>query len=266
MKNKNPIRHLAMTNKKSTRQPDTKSRKSTRHAAMTNKKPTRHADAHIPFPRFCTLLKELDDQEFDRLCTCMKVRHLHLRDHETFIRESDPCRWLGVVVSGAVRLSRMRMDGGRNVLETIVTNDTFGTTYVFRGAETMGLSMSAVGETQVLLFDIECIMHPCHKTCRAHLQFLRNLLTVMSQKTFQIKQKLRILSQRTIRGRLLIFLNIMAKRAKSTEFDIPFDRQALADFLCVERSALSAEISKLRAEGKLDSVRNHFALKGRPTA
>lgn len=215
----------------------------------------------IAFPRQCALLKDIDEVEYRDLCECMKVRELHLANREMFVSETDPCRWIGVVVEGAVRLSRLRIDGGRNVLETVQENDTFGATYVFRGQSAMGLGMSAVGETCVLLFDTEHILHPCHNICHAHLQFLRNLLTIMSQKTFQIKQKLRILSQRTIRGRLMLYLNIMAKRKKSAEFDIPFDRQALADFLCVERSALSAEISKLRAEGILESVKNHFKLR-----
>ena len=214
------------------------------------------------YPCACRLLENIDRAGFDRLCECMKARELHLRPKETFIREKDPCLWVGVVVTGAVRLTRTRIDGGVSVLETVGANDVFGSTYVFRGAPTMGLNMSAVGETVVLLFSVESITHPCHKVCGAHVQYLRNLLTVMSQKTFQIKQKLRILSQHTIRGRLMLFLNIRAKRAKSSEFEIPFDRQALADFLCVDRSALSAEISKLRKEGKLDAEKNRFRLLG----
>ena len=177
-----------------------------------------------------------------------------------FIRETDPCKWIGVVVTGAVQLTRQRIDGGRSVLETVQSNDTFGTTYAFRDVATMGVSMSAVGETTVLLLEIDGFSRFCSTACAAHMQLVRNLLAVLSQKTFQIKQKLRILSQRTIRARLLLFLNIRAKRAKSCEFDIPFNRQALADFLCVERSALSAEISSLRREGVLDSVKNHFTL------
>ena len=212
------------------------------------------------FPRACRLLKDIDEAGFARLCECMHVKELHLRNKETFVRESDPCNRIGVVAVGAVQLSRQRMDGGRAVLETVHENGTFGTTYVFRDAKTMGISMRAVGETVVLLFDTDSILHPCHKVCSAHIHFLHNLLTVMSQTTFQLKQKLRILSQRTIRGRLMLFLQIRAKRAQSNEFDIPFDRQALADFLCVDRSALSAELSKLRHERKVESVKNHFKL------
>ena len=216
----------------------------------------------IIFPRACRLLKDLGDEGFARICECMNVKELHLRNKQTFITESDPCDRIGIVVTGAVRLTRLRIDGGRNVLETIPENGVFGTTYVFRDVPTMGISASAVGETIVLLIEITRVSRPCHKVCFAHMQFVRNLLAVMSQTTFALKQKLRILSQRTIRGRLMLFLNIRAKRAKSSEFDIPFDRQALADYLCVDRSALSAELSKLRAERKVEADKNHFKLLG----
>lgn len=229
----------------------------------TEKKPvhkTPRKKTKFIFPVACRLLQDLGEEGFARICECMDARELHLKNKETFIVESDPCDRLGIVVTGAVRLTRQRIDGGRSVLETIQANDTFGATYVFRDVKTMGISMSAVGETVVLLLDTSKITHPCHKACFAHMQFLRNLLTIMSQKTFALKQKLRILSQRTIRERLMLFLHIRAKREKSNEFDIPFDRQALADFLCVDRSALSAELSKLRAERKVESVKNHFKL------
>ena len=218
------------------------------------------ASPKIIFPCGCRLLKDLGEEGFARICECLQVKELHLKNKETFIRESDPCNRIGIVAMGAVQLSRQRIDGGRSVLETIHENGTFGTTYVFRDVQTMGVSATAVGDTVVLLFNTDRITHPCHKVCTAHVCFLRNLLTVMSQMTFQIKQKLRILSQRTIRGRLMLFLQIRAKRAKSNEFDIPFDRQALADYLCVDRSALSAELSKLRKEKKVDSVKFHFKL------
>ena len=215
---------------------------------------------NVIFPAACRLLKDLGEDGFARICECLHVQELHLKNKQTFIRESDPCNRIGIVVMGAVQLSRQRIDGSRAVLETIRENGTFGTTYVFRDVEKMGISLTAVGETVVLLFETDRITQPCHQVCFAHVRFLRNLLAVMSQTTFQLKQKLRILSQRTIRGRLMLFLNIRAKRAQTNEFDIPFDRQALADYLCVDRSALSAELSKLRAERKVIAEKNHFKL------
>ncbi len=214
----------------------------------------------VAFPRGCRLLKDIDEEGFDRICECLNVKELHLKDKQTFITESDPCTRIGVVVSGAVLLTRLRIDGRRNVLEKIPANGVFGSTYVFRDVSTMGIDVSAVGDTVVLLFEVRNITRPCHNVCDAHMQFVRNLLAVMSQTSFAIKQKLRILSQRTIRDRLMVFLHIRAKKAGSDEFDIPFDRQALADYLCVDRSALSAELSKLRAERMVESVKQHFKL------
>ena len=234
--------------------------RSSRQTSKRVQKAPKAKKSKIIFPVACRLLKDLGEDGFARICECMHAKELHLRNKETFIVESDPPNRIGIVVTGAVRLTRQRLDGGRNVLETIQPNDTFGTTYVFRDASTMGISMSAVGDTTVILLEIEKITQPCHKVCAAHLQFVKNLLTVMSQKTFALKQKLRILSQRTIRARLMLFLQIRAKRAKSNEFEIPFDRQALADFLCVDRSALSAELSKLRKERLVESVKNRFKL------
>lgn len=217
----------------------------------------------IAFPRACRLLRDIDEAGFGRLCECLHARELHLLNKETFVFDGDPCDKIGIVVSGSVQLSRRRMDGGRLVMENVPANDVFGTTYAFRDVNTAGISMSAVGATMVLLFDTRNITRPCHEVCDAHMQFVRNLLAVMSQKTYQMKQKLRILSQRTIGARVMHFLHVCARHAKAKEFDIAFDRQSLADYLCVDRCALSSALSKLQRAGKLTFEKNHFVLLGR---
>lgn len=220
------------------------------------------SDSKLIFPRASRLLRDIDEGGFNDLCDCLHARELHLHNKQTFVFENDPCDKIGIVALGGVRLSRQRLDGGRNVLEDVAPVDVFGTTYAFRDVNTMGISASAVGDTTVLLFDTKNITRPCHRVCGAHMQFVRNLLAVMSHKTFAMKQKLRILGRRTIRGRLTLLLQIYARRTQSMKFDIPFDRQALADYLCVDRSALSAELSKMRDEGLIKFEKNHFELRG----
>ena len=220
------------------------------------------SEENIIFPRASRLLRGIDEEGFGHLCECLHARELHLHNKQTFVFENDPSDKIGIVVMGGVRLTRQRLDGRRNVLEDVAPVDVFGTTYAFRDVNTMGISASAVGDTTVLIFDTKNITRPCHRVCDAHMQFVRNLLSVMSSKTFAMKQKLRILSQRTIRGRLTLLLQIYARRTQSTKFDIPFDRQALADYLCVDRSALSAELSKMQDEGLVEFEKNHFKLLG----
>ncbi|MGN0832670.1 MAG: Crp/Fnr family transcriptional regulator [Kiritimatiellia bacterium] len=217
-------------------------------------------EAKVVFPRACRLLRDLDEAGYQRLCRCLHVREHHLLNRETLAFEHEPCDKIGIVVLGRVRLSRQRSDGGRTVLEDVDACGVFGTTCAFQDAGATGVTITSVGESTVLLFGTQNITRPCCRVCEAHLRFMRNLLAVMSAKTHYLKYKLRILSLRTIRDRLVLYLETLARQKKVREFDIPFDRQALADYLCVDRSALSAELSKMRSEGLLDFAKNHFRL------
>jgi CRP-like cAMP-binding protein len=104
-------------------------------------------------------------------------------------------------------------------------------------------------------------MTVCSSSCGFHSRLIRNLLAIVASKTIQLNQKLELLSHRSIRERLMHYLLGCAKKADASQFTIPYDRQQLADYLCVERSALSAEISKLQKEGILESRRSWFLLK-----
>lgn len=218
-------------------------------------------DCRIVYPSGSRLVRDIDESAFSHVCKCLKAKSLRLLNRETLLREDSPCNKIGVVIRGIVRLYRHGKDGRRSVLEDVLPGEVFGTTYAFRDSKELGVNASAVGDADVLLFDASSIMKPeCREICKAHMQFVRNLLSIMCHKTLQVKQKLRILSQRTIRARLMMYLRLVAKRLKTVEFNISFDRQSLADYLCVDRSALSAELSKLKSERLIEFEKNHFRL------
>ena len=130
----------------------------------------------------------------------------------------------------------------------------------FAGVEHISVDVTAVGETDVLLLDARRLVHTCSNACEFHNRLILNLLGVMAAKNLTMNRKLQITSRRTTREKLLTYLEMQARQAGSASFTIPFDRQALADFLEVDRSGLSAEIGKLRREGLLESERNSFTL------
>ena len=123
--------------------------------------------------------------------------------------------------------------------------------------------VSVIAETAstVLILNCQRIMTVCSSSCGFHSRLIRNLLAIVASKTIQLNQKLELLSHRSIRERLMHYLLGCAKKTDASQFTIPYDRQQLADYLCVERSALSAEISKLQKEGILESRRSWFLLK-----
>ena len=101
----------------------------------------------------------------------------------------------------------------------------------------------------------------CGNACRFHSQLLQNLLKVMAMKNLAMTQKIRYMSQKTTKDKLTAFLLDQAKQNDSSEFVIPYDRQALADYLGVERSAMSVELSKLKKNGQIDTKGSWFRLK-----
>ena len=111
-----------------------------------------------------------------------------------------------------------------------------------------------------MLIDCSHILHTCANNCGFHQQLIFNLMKDLATKTILFHQRIEITSKRSTREKLLTYLAMQAKRVGSNSFDIAFDRQELADFLEVDRSGLSAEISKLRREGILESTKNHFEL------
>lgn len=211
-------------------------------------------------PSGCRLTAGISEKEWNKLMPCLNAVEHDVKAGGVIFHEGDPADRLGIVVSGRVAITRDRLDGTRVVIEQIGPGDSFGASYVYAGAPKMSVAIRAVEPTKVIILEAERIPKMCGKACPAHSRFIRNTLTVISIRNFQVKQKLRIVSQRTTRGKLMLFLHIRAKRAGSNEFDIPFNRQQLADYLYVDRCALSTEISKLKARKILDCRKNHFKL------
>ena len=104
------------------------------------------------------------------------------------------------------------------------------------------------------------VLFPCETVCAQHRQLTQNLIRVLAQKNMQLNEKAGYLSQRSTREKLLSYLSAQARRAGSASFRIPFDRQQLADFLSVNRSAMSAELSRMQEEGLLRVSRSAFTL------
>ena len=126
----------------------------------------------------------------------------------------------------------------------------------------MPVSVVAVRDSEVMLIDARRITVSCSNACEFHNRMVMNLLCAMAAKNLQLSRKIEITSHRTTREKLMAYLMTQARQARSSSFTIPFDRQALADYLCVERSALSAEIGRLRREGVLESDKSNFTLLG----
>ena len=128
------------------------------------------------------------------------------------------------------------------------------------GADAISVDVEANEDSVVLLLKAARIVTPCENACAFHARLVRNIMRTLAVKTLELNRKIEILSHRSTQDRLMSYLRAVAQQKGTAEFDVPFDRQQLADYLCVERSALSAEISRLSKLGLVSSRKNHFAL------
>ena len=215
---------------------------------------------YLKILRKCPLFFNIDDESLLRMLTCLGARIDFFDKKYTIFKEGSPAKYIGIVLSGSVQMVRVDYYGNRSIISNIGETHLFSE--AFACAEESELPVSFIANEPCHVMFIECahILHTCHNNCGFHQQLIFNLMKDLASKTILFHQKIEITSKRTTRDKLLAYLMLEAKRVNSNSFDISFDRQELADYLDVDRSGLSAEISKMKKEGLIDNVKNHFVI------
>ena len=139
-------------------------------------------------------------------------------------------------------------------------SEVFGEAFACAEVASVPVTVTAEEPSEIMLIECSHILHTCNNNCGFHQRLIFNLMKDLAEKTLTFHQRIEVTSKRTTREKLLSYLFIMSKKKNKKSFDIPFDRQELADYLEVDRSGLSAEISKLKREGLIDCRKNHFIL------
>lgn len=167
---------------------------------------------------------------------------------------------MGMVLAGSVHIIKEDFWGNQTILGRAAPGQLFGESFACLPGEPLGVSVVAAENTEVLFLELGKILTVCSSACEHHNRLLRNLYAVMSGKNLELTKKLEHVSRRTIREKLLSYLSAESQRVGSASFQIPFNRQQLADYLSVDRSALSSELGKLREERVLSFRKNSFTL------
>ena len=208
-----------------------------------------------------TIFDGIGIDNLSALLSCLGAKRQRLVKGEALMRAGERADRMGVLLSGALSISTYDLEGRRTIIKRIGPAEIVAAAQSLSGAETMSVDVEADEDSDVLLVKTDRILSPCENACVFHARLVRNLMRALAIKTIELNRKIEILSHRSTQDRLMAYLRSVAQQKGTDEFDIPFDRQQLADFLCVERSALSAEISRLSKLGLIMSRKNHFALR-----
>ena len=214
----------------------------------------------LPVLGSCTLFEGIRAQELPGLLACLGAAAVRIGKNGQVFSEGEPARHVGIVLEGSVQIVQDDYYGNRTILGRAGVGELFGESFACAGISSLPVSVIATEDSTVLRIDCCRITRSCSNACEFHSRLILNLLQVMAAKNLAFHKKLEITAKRTTREKLMAYLLWQAKVQGTDSFTIPFDRQGLADYLGVERSAMSAELSKLRKDGIIDFDRSRFTL------
>ena len=206
------------------------------------------------------LFAGISEEGVDQVLACLSARPRHFDKQAMLLRAGD-APVMGVVLAGSVHILQEDFWGNRSLLGRAGPGDLFAEAFACAGVLRLPVSVEACEPTDVLLLDAGRLSAVCPAACPHHVQMIRNLLRLMAEKNVGLARKVEHMARRTTREKLLSYLSAEARRSGGSAFSIPFNRQQLADYLAVDRSAMCSELSRLRDEGLLDFHRSAFVLR-----
>lgn len=206
------------------------------------------------------LFSGVAEDEIEAMLDCLSAELRTYQKGSYVLHQGEYLHHITVLVAGSLLIQRDDFWGNRSIVNKISVGEMFGEAYVAPGSEALLNDVIATEDSAIIFFDVHKILTTCSSACRFHAMVIQNLFYAISVKNRSLVQKLGHMSRRTTREKLLSYLSEQAKKQGTSSFEIPFNRQQLADFLSVDRSAMSNELCKLRDEGLLSFERNRFQL------
>ena len=203
----------------------------------------------------------MTDFELEKMLKCFNA---YVKKHEAgdmIIRQGDVISKIFLILDGEVNIEKETYWGRRMIIQKLYQNNNIGLSLVASSSVESNINALSVSDSLVLVLNYEKCSRMCQNACSHHAGLIRNLFNIISKENIELIEKIENISQKTIRDKLLTYLSNESIKNKSNSFEIQFNRQELADYLNIDRSAMSFELSKLKNEGLIDYNKNKFVLK-----
>lgn len=215
---------------------------------------------YIPVLKRTQMFAGVGEEEIAAMLGCLQARLRTFKKGEYVYREGEHLSNIAVLAEGNLHVQRDDYWGNRSIINQVAVGEMFGEAYVGPDSGAILNDVVAVEDSTVIFFDVRRILTTCPSACRFHSMVVQNLFFTISERNRKLVQKLGHMSKRSTREKLISYLSEEAKKHNSGTFTIPFNRQQMADFLSVDRSAMSSELGKMRGEGLISFEKNRFTL------
>ena len=215
---------------------------------------------YISVMKSADIFMDVSESEIEAILDCMQAKTADYRKGEYVFRQGENIKSIALLLKGKIHIQQDDYWGNRSILGHIAVGEMFGEGYAAPESGALLNDVVAVEDSSVIFFDVKRILTTCSSACRFHNMIVQNMFFAISDKNRRLVQKLGHMSGRTTRAKLISYLSEEAKRQGSSAFTVPFNRQQLADYLCVDRSAMSNELCKMRDEGMIKFEKSRFEL------
>ena len=196
--------------------------------------------------------------DFDGMIRCMEARTRNYEKGDVILLSGDTVSNIGLIISGSVKVIKEDIDGNVSILAELAASDIFGEVFACAGIDHSPVTVQASEKCEVLFLNYRKVINSCSSACVFHSRLIENMLKLIAQKNLLLNQKIEIISKRTTREKLLAFFDMQRGMAK--KFTIPYNREEMARYLSVDRSAMSNELCKMRDGGLIKFHKNSFEI------
>jgi len=217
-------------------------------------------DSHLSTLQKSSLFLDISEENVRKICNCLSARQRIIEKNSFVFRASDEVHSIYMILSGRLHITDEDFCGNSAIVETMEEYTLFGEAYAFAPEEQYLVNLVAAEKTMIMEMNPARLFETCPENCQCHTVLIKNVACILSRKVVALTRKLGHVTQRSIREKILSYLSRCASLAHSSSFYIPYSRQQLADYLCVDRTSLSHELSRLHKQGIIRYRKNYFEL------
>lgn len=199
------------------------------------------------------------------LLVCLACHEKKYQKGSIIFLEEDEVKNVGIVLEGSVLMTKEDVWGNQTLLASMGPGELFGETFAVRQIRNSYVNFTASCDSKILFVSFDHILHSCRKSCGFHHKVIENMMELVSQKNIQLMEKIEVTSKTTLREKILTYLSLQSQKQQSDYVTIPLNRSELAAYLDSNRSAMTRELSSMKADGIIDFDKNTFMLKNVPS-
>ena len=219
--------------------------------------------AHVTDISQLPVFDEISPADCTLLFDCLGCRIREYKKDCLIRLERELAGNVGTVIEGSVNMYKQDIWGNRTLVSYMQAGHVFGETFSLSEItpEHEGVFFVTASPSLILFLPASRILHPCKNSCPFHHQLTKNMFSMISAKNRRLMERIEVSSQGSVREKILAYLSMEAQRQGRSSFRLPLRRTEMAEYLCINRSAMSRELTALRDEGVIDFDRNYFTLR-----